>query len=140
LEDGEPVCALYQERQYIDISNEDRYGKIALDLLTHRMNGEFGGPIQEPTPPAPFPMTAEEFAALDRESKEYRAIQNQYAEAIKQHQIYDQELRMYKAVCRCIAEGDTRLAPALLEERRELPGEGYEIAYLYDGIRTRIRP
>ncbi len=121
-----------EERKYVDFG--ERPGEIALQFLTMRLSGDWGDPVEEPTRPAPFVYTQEQFFALDPESPDYKKIADQYAIAVRDHKEYDTAVRRYLAITTCVRNGDKRLAPAILEERLFLSDEPYEFAFLYDGI------
>lgn len=131
--EGNPAYLLDERLIYLDISDEDAYAKAALSVLNMRF-----GPIKprfelvEPPLPDPLPFTEEEFRALDPKSPEFEEKAKLVDESREARRFREETLKTQAAIRDCLVRGDGRLAIAILESRRHLPGENYEVEYVLD--------
>jgi len=130
---GQSVCVRKDKKIYLDITGDDNYGRVALSIL----KGRFGKPnkkfsLVKPTSPEPCSITESQWNSMSHDDENYESIKEIIDKSSEQHRIYINRLNNYKAILTCIEKADIRLAPALLEQRRNQPNEGYEIVFVYD--------
>ncbi len=121
------------QKTYLDVSTEEAMGKVALSILKRRFGGNKPRmKLQKPLEPLDCGIVQSIYESLDKESQEYEKATALIEESIAAQKQYETRLAEYEIIMKCIEEEDTRLAPAILESRRNLAGEDYDITFLYD--------
>jgi hypothetical protein len=132
-QDGVPVLVLDYHPIYLDITTDEDRGRAALSVLKMRFCGKNAThKLVPPEKPKPCPIDQSAFMQMKSSDEGYEEAYQQVRKFADIRRDYDNAVRKYDALVRCLQTDDAQLAAAILEERRYLKGEGYDIDLLYD--------